>query len=259
MTDFPSPGALRCQHTRSRLSSIQVTMNSPNEYERTITSTRLERTPPMVLAQHVPPGFVDSECPSNEEIVVPTESSTPRDGDERQGGLCCRSWCDYRRATIIAICAEAVTSLLWMLAFYVDSFTVIYTSDISDQGMLHIINDSNHLHAVVNGITVMSSFLAVVSAFQFKISAICWNIVWIMLSLVCGILIRIRTTANLNLYNPSYGYTTNWFAIILTATLSALFMYPQIGFIHEVQAGILNQHTYGRESYSCCCRAERKW
>mmetsp|Transcript_797 Transcript_797/g.1499 ORF Transcript_797/g.1499 Transcript_797/m.1499 type:complete len:244 (+) Transcript_797:136-867(+) len=243
-------------------------MHSPNEFGRVITRTSPERTPPMVMAQHVPHNFVDSECPSNQDVVnnqdfvIPTESasSRPHDHDsERQGGLCCGGWCDYRRATIYAVFAEAVTSLLWILAFYVDSFNLIYASDITDRGMMQIINDSNHLHAVVYGITVVSSFLAFVSALQFKLSAIIWNIVWILLSFVAGILIRIRTTENLNLYNASYEYTTNWFAIILTAVLSALFIYPQIAFIHEVNAGVLNQHTYSRESYSCCCRAERKW
>ncbi|CAJ1942012.1 unnamed protein product [Cylindrotheca closterium] len=234
-------------------------MNSPHESERIVTSTRLERTPPMVMAQHVPQGFVDSECPSNQEVVIPTESSSWQQDNERLGGLCCGRWCDYRRATIAAVAVEAVTSLLWIMAFYVDSFNLIYTSDVTDKGILHIINDSNHLHAVVNGITVMSSFLAFVGALQFKISAISWNIAWIMLSFTAGILIRIRTTNNLNLYNPSHEYTTNWFIIIVTAVLSALFMYPQIAFIHEVKTGVLNQHTYSRESYSCCCRAERKY
>lgn len=212
----------------------------------------------MVLAQHVPPGFVDFECPSNQEVVVPTESSWQYDS-ERQGGLCCGRWCDYRRAAVAAVVAEAVTSLLWIVALYVDSFNLINASDISDRGMMSIINDSNHLHAIVNGITVMSSFLAFVGALQFKISAITWNISWLLFSCVAGILIRVRTTEHLNLYNPSYEYTTNWFAIILTAVLSVLFIYPQIAFIHEVNAGVLNRHTYRRESYSCCGRAEQKW
>lgn len=230
-------------------------MNSPrSEFDRVITCTNVERTPPMVMAQHVPPNFVDSECPSNQEIVIPAESH----GGERQGGLCCGGWCDYRRATIIAVSAEAVTSLLWILSFYVNSFNLIYTSDITDQGVMHIINDSNQIHAVVNGIAVVSSILAFISALQFKISAIIWNIVWIMLGFMGGILIRIRAADSLKRYNPSYEYDINWFAVVLTAVLSALFIYPQLAFILEIRAGVLNQHTYSRESYSCCCRAERK-
>lgn len=159
----------------------------------------------------------------------------------------------------MAVSAEATTSLLWILAFYVDSFNLIYTSDIKDEGMMHIINDSNQLHAVVNGISVISSFLAFIGVLQFKTSTITCNIVWIMLNLMGGILIRIRTTENLNIYNPYHEYNTNWFAVVLTAVLSALFIYPQLAFIQEVNAGVLNQHTYRRESYSCCCRADQKW
>lgn len=225
-----------------------------------ITSTRLEKTPPMVMAQHVPPDFVDYECPSNnQEVVVPTESTSWQHDSHRQGGLCCGRWCDYRRATITAVFAEAIASMLWILAFYIDSFNLIYASEVTDRGMMNVINDSNHLHAIVNGITVVSSFLAFVGALHFKTSAITWNVAWIMFSVVAGILIRIRTTEHLNTYNPSYAYTTNWFAIILTAVLSAIFVYPQVAFIYEVNAGVLNQHTYSRESYSCCCCAERKW
>jgi len=234
-------------------------MNSPSGFERVITSTKPERTPPMVRAELAPPGFVDYECPSsNRQVVLPAESSQSHD-DERQAGLCCGGWCDYRRATIIVVSVEAVTSLLWILAFYVDSWNLIYTSDLTDEGMMHIINDSNQLHAVLNGITAMSSFLAFIGSLRFAISAISWNIVWIMLSFLGGILIRVRTTDNLNLYNPSYGYTTNWFPVILMGALSALFIYPQIAFIQEVKIGVLNQHTYSREAYSCCCQLRQKW
>lgn len=253
------PTALAVASSRGILRLQTNTMHSPGEYERVITNNHIERTPPMVTAELAPPGFVDAECPSThpDDIVISsTDSSTPRETG-RRGGLCCGSWCDYRRATIVAISAETVMSLFWILAFYVDSWNLIYTSNLTDEGMMHIINDSNQLHALVNSITVVSCFLAFIGALRFSISAISWNIIWILLSFLAGILIRLRTTANLNIYNPSHEYQTNWFPVVVSGILSALYIYPQIAFIQEVNSGVLNPRTYSRESYSCCCQAQR--
>ncbi len=41
--------------------------------------------------------------------------------------------------------------------------------------------------------------------------------------------------------------------IVIGLIITALFMYPHIGFIIEVRRGIMTRETYSREEHSCCC------
>ena len=45
--------------------------------------------------------------------------------------------------------------------------------------------------------------------------------------------------------------------IVISAGITAGFLYPHIGFIMEVKKGIMTRDTYPREEFSCCCVAAR--
>jgi hypothetical protein len=189
-------------------------------------------------------------------INIP-EEEIPMDLQEKIGGKCC-GLCDYRRAAIFAAAAQAVFSVFWIIALYADSKMMIDEGGLDEEIMV-LVNKSNKLHAIINAITIFSSFCAFVGVLKYNISFVAYNIYWIMLAFILGLMFRVRTTANLNLYNPAYQYSTNWFVVFLTAAASTLFLYPQAAFIQEVSLGVLSKETYPREAYSYCCLSQRKW
>eukprot|EP00980_Cylindrotheca_fusiformis_P031213 scaffold25998_cov122-Cylindrotheca_fusiformis.AAC.6 len=170
----------------------------------------------------------------------------------KQGGKCCGSLCDYRRAAIFSAVAQAVSSLIWILAFYMDSRQMVEDGVLNEQVMI-MINKANQVHAIINGMTIISSTFAFYGAMKYRAPFVGVNIMWLVLSVCADLIVRIQTTNNVNTFNPAYEYTTSWFALCLAAFVNAVLIYPQVSFIREVNYGILSEHTYPRERYSCCC------
>ena len=44
---------------------------------------------------------------------------------------------------------------------------------------------------------------------------------------------------------------SNW-SFVIQGVIVCLFIYPHVGFMSEVKAGILSAETYPREAFSCC-------
>lgn len=214
-----------------------------------------EPPPPFVVASLVDPEgtFADSHAlqrfyDNNNTI----DEEIPMQLQNKQGGKCCISCCDYRRAVIFTSGLETLFSVFWIVAYYADSKLMIGEGGLNEDVMI-LINKGNQAHAILNGLMIVSSACAFAGALRYNGPLVVFNIFGIALSFVIGLIIRIRTTENLNLYNPAYEYSTNWFVVIMTAMASILFVYPQVMFILEVNAGILSKRTYPREEYSCCC------
>jgi hypothetical protein len=250
-------------HNKIHLTSYTLTMDVNNEYGKSAhAATLAEESPPLVVVAIAPPEveFEEDSRVYYDRTAIPMnipEEEIPMDLQEKLGGKCC-GWCDYRRAAIFSAAAEAVFSVFWIIAFYADSKMMIDEGGLDEEIMV-LINKSNKLHAIISAITICSSFCAFVGALKYDVSFVAINIYWIMLAFIFGLIFRVRTTANLNLYNPAYQYSTNWFVVFLTAAAGILFVYPQAAFIQEVKLGVLSKETYPREAYSCCCLSQRKW
>jgi hypothetical protein len=259
-TEVHNSSFLTLVHNKIHLTSYTLTMDVNNgRYAH--AATLAEESPPLVAVELAPPEvefeedsrvYYDGTIPMN----IP-EEEIPMNLQEKVGGKCF-GWCDYRRAAIFSTAAEAAFSVFWMVAFYADSKMMINEGGLDEEIMV-LINKSNKLHATINAITIFSSFCAFAGALKYNVSFVTANISWMMFAFIFGLIFRVRTTANLNLYNPDYEYSTNWFAVVLTAAVDVLFVYAQAAFIQEVKLGVLSKETYPREAYSCCCLSQRKW
>jgi len=44
-----------------------------------------------------------------------------------------------------------------------------------------------------------------------------------------------------------------WIRLVIEVIAFLIWVYPLVGFIHEMNKGIMSKETYPREAYSCCC------
>merc|ERR1712224_807 len=60
-----------------------------------------------------------------------------------------------------------------------------------------------------------------------------------------------------NAWNSAETAGQGVIAVIIQALITvALWIYPLVGLIKEINAGIMTEETYPREAYSCCCEPQ---
>ena len=110
---------------------------------------------------------------------------------------------------------------------------------------------------MLTSIAIFVYLVAIVGAVRYNVYMVGLAIVWSTLHYLIATVLNSMAHAQgeeldaalLDLRNRSSTYAD----VIVGAITTLLVIYPHVGFIYEVQRGILSQETYPREEFSCCC------
>jgi len=181
-----------------------------------------------------------------------TTSGVPIYEQEKQGAKCCGCCCDYRRAVIIISIIFIVSGIISILGASTNSQMMQTGNDFDDDQVEDKLDKISRLSAIFYGIGLAASIASLIGAVHYKIALVAVNVIWMMIQYVAVIIISettlssIEDTSDLDVSSPIASY-------IINLIVTGLFIYPHVGFIHEVKNGIMSRETYPREEYSCCC------
>lgn len=217
--------------------------------------TDIEKEP---VAVALPPGAVaPADSPEGPTGSQGHSSGTPMWQQEKQGSRCCGFCCDFRRAVIIL----GIISLLFNFGYFIfgivapdkiPSAGVEYDDDVTEQ----VVDDLIRVTTILSGVSLVCTICALVGAIKYNIYLVAVNVLWIFGNFVARTMTSIEYANDINQTNPEeeLSLIPN---VILSAIFAGLYMYPHVGFIHEVRQGIMSYETYPREEYSCCCTPNR--
>lgn len=106
-------------------------------------------------------------------------------------------------------------------------------------------------------VSVLLGIATIWGAVNFKVIPVGLNVVWMFASFIAGVIVRPIYCHSWNDKGEGHNCASAGVGgIVFGLAIIALFAYPQVMFIVEVQKGILTRETYPREEYSCCCIAD---
>lgn len=169
-------------------------------------------------------------------MVIPNES--------KKGSKCCGQCCDMRRAVIII---NIINIILGVVTIAVNvSNAAFLTIGIEDD---RIKDDFDSV--LTDGIIIASVGLAVFiitlwGAMKYNIFAVGLGALYICAAFVANTVLTIQ-------FFNSYMVPVPTPTLVVSGVISALFLYPHVGLILELNNGIMTPETYPREEMSCCC------
>jgi hypothetical protein len=174
---------------------------------------------------------------------------------EKQGQTCLGCCCDMRRAVIIisimSLSLSAI-SLVFLLGF--ESLRMATQDAFDDDVLLETIEHSYLVQSIFVGIGLVPSMCSLVGGIQYNVYLVGINIVWLITEYIATIVNEMLAFLEIE---ESYAGTQNikmpWVSWVISAIISALFIYPLVRFIREINLGIMSRETYPREEFSCCC------
>jgi hypothetical protein len=195
---------------------------------------------------------------------VAVSTSAPADLDmhlqPKQGAKCCGCCCDYRRAVIILNIILTVLGIFAVIIYSQGTRTIGKQLDLDDDGLTDIVEDSYRQSAILAGIGVFGSIVAIIGAYSYNIYMVGFNILYMILSYMLTIVFTNKAFDTLEEdYTGDEDIPTPIGSYIFQAVIVCLFIYPQVGFMFEVKGGILSAKTYLREEHSCCCITKQRY
>lgn len=199
------------------------------------------------------------------------EAGIPIWEQPRQGATCCGCCCDFRRAVIILSSVLIGTGAFTLFSLIqsseitpadvqtlVDpSGTVTIDDDEVVQEVADVFSDALLVNSILGGVVMILTCVPLYGAYTFRIPYIMFGVVLLVATYIARLLVAyftvdqadevIAQTGNMRFAQPSVLYTA--YGVVM-----ALFVYPHIGLIMEIKAGIMSLETYPREDYSCCCQ-----
>ncbi|CAB9505563.1 expressed unknown protein [Seminavis robusta] len=177
----------------------------------------------------------------------------------KQGAKCCCCCCDYRRAVIaVAIVLGTLEGLV--LLYVLSGNYLSYACSSYYYGTNRECEEHFQAMATIETIFSITSIVlgigAIWGAMTFNAFAVGLNAAWIVVGWILGVVFATsmcNAWNNKGSYYECYTVSSNIAALAITAAFSALFVYPHVGFIVEVQKGIMSKETYEMEKFSCCC------
>ena len=185
-----------------------------------------------------------------EPVDIPMHSQT------KQGSKCCGCCCDYRRAVIIVNAVLIVIGIISVIV-YSQGSSATQNVDWDDDSLDDVVEDAYRQGAILAGVGLFASFVAIVGASRYNIHMVGFNILYMIASFIALIALTIQAFNTLEEdYNGDEEIRLPIGQFIIQGLFLCLFIYPHVGFIFEVKAGILSAETYPREESSCCCIQE---
>ena len=191
-----------------------------------------------------------------------SQEQTQHRDDVKQGSKFCGCCCDFRRAVIIV---DIIVIILEFIAIAMIATGAInyYFSGTDDNEELE-----DHLDPYLKAemgfsfISILLCILAIVGAAKFNLWMVLPHAVWLVLGWVIGLVLVIRACNSWNekdteedhvYYTIDYECNINGGQVAFSLVFMILFLYAHVGFMMEVNKGIMSEETYEREKHSCCC------
>jgi hypothetical protein len=206
------------------------------------------------------PNYASGPTTTHTPAAVTTAAAedTPMHSQTKQGSKCCGCCCDYRRAVII---------LNFVLIIFGRIIPVIIESsgagspvilghqeaDLDDDGLMDIVEDVYRQQAILIGVGVFASIVAIVGACRYNIYMVGFNILYMIGSFIATIVLTNKAFNTLEEdYTGDEDIPSPVGVFVIQGVIICFFIYPHYGFMSEVKAGILSAETYPREKYCCC-------
>jgi hypothetical protein len=193
-------------------------------------------------------------------VTAKYSTTPPMHSQTKQGSKCCGCCCDYRRVVII------LNFVLVMLADRI--IPVIIGSSgagspvifghqeadyLDDDGLMDIVEDVYRQQAILIGVGVFASIVAIVGACRYNIYMVGFNILYMIGSFIATIVLTNKAFNTLEEdYTGDEDIPSPVGVFVIQGVIICFFIYPHYGFMSEVKAGILSAETYPREKYCCC-------
>jgi hypothetical protein len=201
------------------------------------------------------PNYASSEPTTKHTpaAIATAVADTPMHSQTKQGSKCCGCCCDYRRAVIILSILTIISNVIGMI-IYTQSNQAIRGFDLDDDGVFDEVEDLYRQQAILAGVGLFASIVAVVGAYRYNVYMVGFNVLYIIASFITSIVL---TNEAYNTVEEDYNGNNDIPYPITTVVFQGFFMllyiYPHVGFMYEVKAAILSEETYPREEFSCCC------
>jgi hypothetical protein len=194
--------------------------------------------------------------PTTNHTPAAAVADTPLHSQTKQGAKCCGCCCDYRRAVIIV---NLIFIILYItnVILYTDGNQALWRLDLDDDGLLDVVEDTYRQLAILYGVGLFASIVAIVGACRYNVYMVGFNVLYII---ACFITSIVLTNEAFNTLKEDYnGDDDISFPISNFAGVFGLLIviYHHLGFMSEVRSGILSEETYPREEFSCCCTSFR--
>ena len=191
------------------------------------------------------------------DVVTTTPADTPMHSQTKQGSKCCGCCCDFRRAVIIVNVVLIFIGIIAVIVYSQGSTTFSQEVDWDDdglEGLDDVVEDAYRQGAILAGVGLFASFVAIVGANRYNIHMVGFNILYMTVSFIAAIVLTNKAFNTLEEdYNGDEDIPRPIGQFVIQGLVVCLFIYPHVGFISEVKAGILSAETYPREESSCCC------
>ena len=183
--------------------------------------------------------------------TVPAD--TPMRSQTKQGSKCCGCCCDYRRAVIILNILYIIYGIISVIVNTAAARTAGGV-DFDDDGLYDIVEDTYRQQAILAGVGLFTSIVALAGANRYNIHMVGFNILYLIVSFIATIVLTNEAFNTLEEdYNGDEDIPRPALTFVIQGLVLCIVIYPHVGFIYEVKAGILSAETYPREATSCCC------
>jgi hypothetical protein len=201
------------------------------------------------------PNYASSEPTTKHTpaAIATAVADTPMHSQTKQGSKCCGCCCDYRRAVIILSILTIISNVIGMI-IYTQSNQAIRGFDLDDDGVFDEVEDLYRQQAILAGVGLFASIVAVVGAYRYNVYMVGFNVLYIIASFITSIVLTNEAYNTVEEdYNGNNGIPYPITTVVFQGFFMLLYIYPHVGFMYEVKAAILSEETYPREEFSCCC------
>jgi hypothetical protein len=218
--------------------------------------------PEKEIIAYATPATTSTFTPTTEHTpaaVTTVAADSPMYSQTKQGSKCCGCCCDYRRAVITLSILFIIFDIIFVIG-YTQGTLGIQVVDLDDDSLLDDVEDTYRQQAILTGLGLFASIVAIVGACRYNIYMVGFNVLYMTVSFIVNIVLTMTTAFN-TLEEDYYGdedLPLPIVSFVFQGVLLCVYIYPQVGFMSEVKAGILSAETYPREEFSCCCTPNRR-
>jgi hypothetical protein len=204
------------------------------------------------------PNYVSGPTTTHTPAAVTTAAAedTPMHSQTKQGSKCCRCCCDYRKAVIILNYVLIIFGIISVIGSSGGSPVIgQQEADLDDDSLMDIVEDAYRQQAILIGVGVFASIVAVVGAYRYNVYMVGFNVLYIIASFIATTALTNKAFNTLEEdYTGDEDIPSPIGFFVIQGIITCAYIYPHVGFMSEVKAAILSAETYPREEFCCCGR-----
>jgi hypothetical protein len=181
--------------------------------------------------------------------IAPADTTTMY-SQMKQGSKCCGCCCDYRRAIIILNTLFIISGVL-SVSLNIIGTQQIGQFDLDDDALKDTVEDIYRQEAILAGVGgVFASVVAVVGACRYDIYKVGFNIIYMIANFIATILLTNKAYNALEEdYNGGKDIRLPIGTFVVQGVGLCVLIYPHVGFMFEVKAGIMSAETYPEKNF----------